>query len=196
MKRIYVATTNKGKLKELETIFGELDMKVISVFDEFEDVADVEETGANFEENARLKAETIANIYKIPVVADDSGLSVYAIGGEPGVYSARYAGGEKNDQRNLEKVLDKMKGLDDRKAAFVCSMAFARPHQPTVIAEGRCEGEISEQPQGEGGFGYDPIFIPEDYDQTLSQLGTEVKNSISHRRKALDGLIEKIRPLI
>ncbi|PKR79218.1 non-canonical purine NTP pyrophosphatase [Halalkalibacillus sediminis] len=196
MKTIYVATTNQGKLRELREIFSKIKMDVVSVFDKFDDVEDVEETGVTFEENARLKAETIAEIYKIPVLADDSGLEVHALGGEPGVYSARYAGEEKNDQENLNKVLEKLEGKEDRGASFKCVMAFARPSMETVISDGTCDGHISEKPQGEGGFGYDPIFVPAGYNETMAQIGPDEKNKISHRKRAIDSMIDQIKPLL
>ncbi|MGM8215532.1 XTP/dITP diphosphatase [Bacillaceae bacterium W0354] len=195
MKPFYVATTNKGKLKEFQDIFKELNIELKSLFDDYPDAEDVEETGTTFSENAVLKAETYSRQYGINVLADDSGLEVDALNGEPGVYSARYAGEEKSDQKNLEKVLAKLENIpmEQRTGAFVCDIAFAQPGKETIVVEGRSEGILAAEPKGTSGFGYDPIFIPSGYNQTLAELGSEIKNKISHRRRALDQIVEKIR---
>ncbi|GEL76796.1 XTP/dITP diphosphatase [Tenuibacillus multivorans] len=196
MDQIYVATTNQGKIREFQEMFQSLDIKMVSLMDTFNDVEDVEETGKTFEENARLKADTYAKTYQIPVMADDSGLTVEALNGEPGIYSARYAGLEKNDDQNLEKLLKNLEGVEQRDAAFVSVIAFARPDEETIVAEGRCEGRITDEPRGSEGFGYDPVFIPNGYEQTMAQLGSTVKNKISHRKHALDAMLKKIKPLL
>ncbi|MGP4071357.1 XTP/dITP diphosphatase [Piscibacillus sp. B03] len=193
MKQIYVATTNKGKIKEFQDMFSSLDIEMVSLMDAFDDVEDVEETGTTFEENARLKADTYSKTYNIPVMADDSGLAVDALNGDPGIYSARYAGLEKNDTQNIEKLLKNLKGIQNRDAAFVSVIAYADPGKETIVAEGRCEGQITKEPQGTQGFGYDPVFIPKGYQQTMAELGPEVKNKISHRKRALDAMIDMIK---
>ncbi len=192
---VYVATTNQGKLKEIRELFDEENITVNSLFDSFPDADDVEETGSTFEENAILKAETYSNTYQVPVLADDSGLEVYALNGEPGVYSARYAGEGKDDQANMEKVLDKLSGKvgSDRAAAFVCVLAFAQPNEQTITTEGRCEGELLTEQKGDQGFGYDPIFQPSGYSQSFAELGKEVKNKVSHRRRALEKMTGYLR---
>ena len=192
---VYVATTNQGKLKEIRELFDEENITVNSLFDSFPDADDVEETGSTFEENAILKAETYSNTYQVPVLADDSGLEVYALNGEPGVYSARYAGEGKDDQANMEKVLDKLSGKvgSDRAAAFVCVLAFAQPNEQTITTEGCCEGELLTEQKGDQGFGYDPIFQPSGYSQSFAELGKEVKNKISHRRRALEKMTGYLR---
>ncbi|GAA0456659.1 XTP/dITP diphosphatase [Alkalibacillus silvisoli] len=192
MKTIYVATTNKGKIKEFEQILSALSIKVESLQDHVSNMEDVEETGDTFEENAILKAETYAKRHQVPVLADDSGLEVNALDGEPGVYSARYAGEDKNDQANIDKVLNKLKGveIDQRQGAFVCVMAYAEPGDKAVLTEGKCHGVITETRQGHDGFGYDPIFQPNGYEQTLAELGAQVKNEISHRRHALNEMVQ------
>ncbi|SEQ82749.1 XTP/dITP diphosphatase [Piscibacillus halophilus] len=193
MKQVYVTTTNQGKVKEFQELFKSLNIQMVSLMDAFENVEDVEETGTTFEENARLKADTYSKRYNVPVMADDSGLTVDALNGEPGVYSARYAGLDKNDEENIEKLLKNLDGNNNRSAAFVSVIAYARPEEETIVVEGRCEGEIAESAKGSEGFGYDPVFIPEGYNQTLAELGPEVKNQISHRRRALDEMIEQIK---
>ncbi|MDV2581150.1 XTP/dITP diphosphatase [Alkalibacillus haloalkaliphilus] len=191
MKTIYVATTNKGKIKEFEQILSDLSVEIESLQDHVTNMEDVEETGATFEENAVLKAKTYAKRHNLPVIADDSGLEVDALNGEPGVYSARYAGEEKSDDANIEKVLTKLdeKNADDRSAAFVCVMAYAEPGEEVLTTKGECQGKITNERHGSEGFGYDPIFQPDDYDQTLSELGSTVKNEISHRRMALNDMV-------
>ncbi|SDJ64542.1 XTP/dITP diphosphatase [Salimicrobium halophilum] len=189
MKEIVIATNNKGKVKEFEQMFSALGTRVKSLQD-FEEDIDVEETGETFEENALLKAETISRKWNIPVIADDSGIVVDALDGRPGVYSARYAGEEKNDKKNLEKVLNELgsTSVKDRTARFVCVIAVAIPGEESFTKRGTCEGAIALQPRGEHGFGYDPIFIPNGYKRTMAELTAEEKNSISHRRNALKKL--------
>ncbi|GGM27071.1 non-canonical purine NTP pyrophosphatase [Paraliobacillus quinghaiensis] len=187
MKEIMIATQNKGKVKDFQSLFKKYDIKVTSLLDLTEPVEEVEETGTTFEENALLKAETIANKLNMPVLADDSGLEIDALEGRPGVYSARYAGEEKNDQKNLHKVLEELRGVpeDQRSARFVCVLAVSRPNQDPIIRRGTCEGTITEGPIGDNGFGYDPIFKPENSNLTMAQLTSDQKNLISHRGNAL-----------
>lgn len=191
VKQIILATKNPGKAKEFKEIFQQLHIEIVSLLDLEEEVPDVEETGATFEENARLKAEAIMEHFQLPTLADDSGLVVDALGGEPGVYSARYAGLEKNDQQNVEKVLHKLKDVEEesRTARFVCVLALARPNGETITKKGTCEGVIGFNPKGDKGFGYDPIFIPKGYTKTLAEMNPEQKNQISHRRNAIDKMI-------
>lgn len=191
MKEILIATKNKGKIKEFADLFGEKGVKVSSLLD-FPTVEDVEETGSTFIENAKIKAETISNHFNKIVVADDSGLSVDALGGKPGVYSARYAGETKSDEANLQKVLKEMEGIpfEKRIAKFHCVLAVAIPNEETRIFEGTCEGYITEKPEGENGFGYDPIFYILDQKQTMAQLTSDEKNKISHRANAMKKLGE------
>ena len=191
MKEILIATKNKGKIKEFADLFGEKGVKVSSLLD-FPTVEDVEETGSTFIENAKIKAETISNHFNKIVVADDSGLSVDALGGKPGVYSARYAGETKSDEANLQKVLKEMEGIpfEKRTARFHCVLAVTIPNEETKIFEGTCEGYITEKPEGENGFGYDPIFYILDQKQTMAQLTSDEKNKISHRANAMKKLGE------
>ncbi|WP_044894582.1 XTP/dITP diphosphatase [Bacillus alveayuensis] len=192
MKEVIIATKNAGKVKEFQTLFAEKAVKVKSLLD-IEDAPDVEETGETFAENAILKAETIANYLNKVVIADDSGLAVDALGGKPGVYSARYAGEHKNDKENMAKVLEELNGVpfEQRTARFHCALAVAIPNQRTVVVEGTCEGYIAEAPTGTNGFGYDPIFYVPEQQKTMAELSKEEKNKISHRANALKKL-EKI----
>ncbi|WP_458412295.1 XTP/dITP diphosphatase [Schinkia sp. CFF1] len=191
MKEILIATKNKGKVKEFVSLFADKGVVVHSLLD-FPDSPDVEETGETFAENARIKAETIAKQFSKIVIADDSGLSVDALNGRPGVYSARYAGEPKDDQANLEKVLRELKGVpfEKRTARFHCVLAVAIPNGETQFFEGTCEGYITEEANGENGFGYDPIFYLLDRKQTMAQLTNDEKNKISHRANAMKKLQE------
>lgn len=188
MEKLIVATRNEGKVREFRQLFSKYNIETLSLAELDEELPDVEETGDTFEENARLKAETIADILNVAVLADDSGLEVSALGNEPGVYSARYAGEEKNDQANVEKVLTKLKGEHNREARFVCVLALAVPNEKTIFKKGTCEGKIAEKPEGNNGFGYDPIFYPEGYTRTMAELPADEKNRISHRSNALKKL--------
>ncbi|MCT2537918.1 XTP/dITP diphosphatase [Aquibacillus koreensis] len=195
MQKLIIATKNKGKMKDFNQLFSKYGIEVLSLLDLEEDIPDIEETGDTFEENAAIKAEVIAKKFHLPVLADDSGLEVDALGGEPGVYSARYAGTHKDDNDNLHKVLEKMTGVKEEKrtARFVCVLALAQPEKATIYKRGECEGHIGVEPVGENGFGYDPIFIPNNYNKTMAELTSEEKNQISHRRNALIQLEEWIK---
>ncbi|WP_066175274.1 XTP/dITP diphosphatase [Bacillus marinisedimentorum] len=189
MEEIIIATKNKGKVKDFEALLSKRGIQVRSLHD-FPDMPDVEETGSTFEENAILKAETIARKLGRTVIADDSGLIVDYLDGRPGVYSARYAGEEKNDRANLEKVLAELEGVpeDERTARFYCVLAVSVPDEEPKVAEGTCEGLIARKPQGEHGFGYDPIFFVKEKNKTMGQLTKEEKNKISHRAAAMEKL--------
>ncbi|AKP79695.1 MULTISPECIES: XTP/dITP diphosphatase [Priestia] len=193
MREIIIATKNAGKVKDFETLFSPKGFKVTSLLD-FPEIEDVEETGVTFAENATLKAETISSALNKPVIADDSGLAIDALNGEPGVYSARYAGENKDDNANIEKVLQKLHDVpfEKRTARFHCTLAIAVPGKRTELVEGTCEGRILEEKRGENGFGYDPIFFVEKWNCSMAELSKEQKNQISHRANAL----EKLAPLI
>ncbi|KIL44619.1 XTP/dITP diphosphatase [Jeotgalibacillus soli] len=186
MNTVLIATANKGKAREFETLFTPLGYQIKTLLD-YPDAIDVEETGTTFEENAVLKAETISKQYNVMTIADDSGLIVDALNGEPGVYSARYAGEEKDDEANIDKVLEKLKDVpkDKRTAHFHCTLAVARPGDKTITVTGQCEGTITKERIGTNGFGYDPIFWVEDKKRTLAQLDQDEKNEISHRGNAI-----------
>lgn len=182
--KIIIATGNKGKIKDFKTIFS--DVEVIGIKELLPDF-EVEETEDTFEGNAVLKAESASKALGLPVISDDSGLCVDALGGDPGVYSARYAGIGASDEDNNRKLLTALTGVEDRAARFVCVIALAIPGQDTRSYIGDLQGEIMESPAGQGGFGYDPLFktLQGEY---LGMISTEEKGEISHRRRALEKL--------
>ncbi|HLS66290.1 MAG TPA: XTP/dITP diphosphatase [Pseudogracilibacillus sp.] len=190
MKEVIVATKNEGKVREFRALLDTFGIRCTSLRDVKLHNVTIEETGETFRENALIKAETIAKAKGIPVLADDSGLVVDALGGKPGVYSARYAGSDATDEENNEKLLRHLEGVPEEKrsARFVCAIAFVIPGNEPIFTEGTCEGTIAEQIVGTGGFGYDPLFIPRGYDKTMAELGEAEKNNISHRFHALKQL--------
>lgn len=189
MKEAIIATHNPGKVKEFKDILASKGYDVKSLAD-IGFLEEIEETGHTFEENAVLKAEAVAKAVNKMVIADDSGLSVDNLGGSPGVYSARYAGEQKDDMANINKVLQELKGIEkeQRTARFRCALAVSIPGEETKTVEGHVEGYIAEEPKGENGFGYDPIFIVKDKDKTMAELTSDEKNKISHRANALKKL--------
>ncbi len=191
--KVLVASNNKGKLKEFNKILGELGIECISMNDAGIDI-DVEETGTTFLENAKIKAEAIYKIAKIPTVSDDSGLCVDALGGEPGVYSARYAGEHGNDEKNNEKLLANLKNIppEKRTARFMSVVYLVLDDNTAISAQGTAEGFIIDEPKGENGFGYDPIFFSPTLGKTFAQASVEEKNAISHRGSALRELKRKL----
>jgi XTP/dITP diphosphohydrolase len=190
MKEIIIATRNQGKAEEFASFFGLYGIQVKTLLDLDKNLPDVEETGTTFEENAKIKASEIAALLKQPVLADDSGLVVDALNGAPGIYSARYAGEEKNDEKNNIKLLEKLQGvpMNKRTARFVCVLAISVPGEDIEYFKGYCEGTIARQAKGNNGFGYDPLFIPEGYSKTMAELTADEKNSISHRNQAFQSL--------
>jgi XTP/dITP diphosphohydrolase len=197
MKKIVIATENKGKIKEFQEMFASKGIEVQSLLD-LSFPGEIEETGSTFEENAIIKAQALADYYKQTVIADDSGLEIDALGGEPGIYSARYAGASKNDQANIEKVLHKLEGVPDEKrsARFVCAIAVVTPNEEPVTFRGTCEGVIAQEQSGTNGFGYDPIFYLPEYQKTMAQLASDEKNKISHRAHAIKQLMTNIDEVI
>ena len=189
MKEAIIATHNPGKVKEFKEILEPRGYDVKSLA-EIGFTEEIEETGHTFEENAIMKEEAVAKAVNKMVIADDSGLSIDNLGGRPGVYSARYAGEQKDDQANIEKVLSELKGIEkeQRTARFRCALAVSIPGEETKTVEGHVEGYIAEEPRGEYGFGYDPIFIVKDKDKTMAELTSDEKNKISHRADALKKL--------
>jgi XTP/dITP diphosphohydrolase len=186
---VVVATTNRGKLREVADILSADGVAVIGV----EDVAPgwkVVEDGATFAENARVKARDLAARSGLPALGDDSGLEVDALGGRPGVRSARYAGEDASDAANTALLLRELRDVPDgaRGARFRCALALAWPDGTLVEADGRCEGWIAHAPRGDGGFGYDPVFVDPASGRTFAELPAEAKNAFSHRRRALDAL--------
>ncbi|EGQ3876609.1 XTP/dITP diphosphatase [Staphylococcus pseudintermedius] len=185
MADIVIASSNQGKINDFKVIFSE--DNVIGINEMIEDF-DVEETGTTFEENARLKSEAAAKLLNATVIADDSGLEVAALNGEPGVYSARYAGVQKSDEANIEKVLKGLENEENRAARFVCVISMTTATGETTTFKGTVEGEITLSQIGENGFGYDSIFLIPERQKTMAQLTAEEKSEISHRRKAIDQL--------
>lgn len=203
---VVIATRNKGKVKEMAELFKRRGFDIRSL-DDYEGMPEIEETGGTFYENALIKARTIADLLHVPVLADDSGLVVEALGGEPGVYSARYAGEGANDADNNAKLLRELSSrlthpsdklgvghpLVWSRAEFVCSIVMVDPaRRQSARFEGRCPGFILGEARGYNGFGYDPYFYLPDYGQTMAELTLEEKNKISHRAKALRQLMELV----
>ena len=188
--KIIAATKNKNKLRE----FGEIlkGFEIVSQEDAGVDL-DVEETGTTFEENSLLKAKAIFEATGIPAIADDSGLCVDALGGEPGVYSARYGGEGLDDAGRTALLLKNMKDIPDKKrtARFVCVITLVG-NEGIITARGECEGSINYAPKGENGFGYDPVFYMEEYKKTTAQMSPDEKNAVSHRGKALKIFAQKL----
>lgn len=197
LKEIIIATKNKGKAKEFEQMFSARGYKVLTLLD-FPELLEVEETGTTFEENAILKATAISNELAKTVISDDSGLVVDALGGNPGIYSARYAGEEKNDEANIDKVLAELESVPDseRTARFYCALAIAKPNQEPVTVFGTCEGTILHERRGTNGFGYDPIFFSLEKNKAMAELSAAEKNQISHRAQALKKLNEQFDSLL
>ncbi|MCG7346410.1 XTP/dITP diphosphatase [Sporosarcina sp. ACRSL] len=197
MKKLMIATNNKGKAKDFETLFSPYGFEVQTLNDLDQDI-DVEETGVTFEENAVLKAEEVSKLLGIIVIADDSGLEIDKLKGAPGVYSARYAGEQKNDEANIDKVLSELQGVpqQERTARFRCVLAVAGPGVETVTFSGSCEGLILEERRGTNGFGYDPIFYVPEKGRAMAELSPEEKGEISHRGAALRQLKEQLPRLL
>lgn len=195
MKKLILASNNKKKIKEMKEILKEIDIEVRSLEDESINI-DVVEDGKTFEENAKKKAKEIYEYLlerkdsNFIVLADDSGLEVNYLNGEPGIYSARYAGEHGNDSKNNEKLLNKLKGVlkSNRGAKFICQLAMFTDNGEYFKVTGEVEGYIIEELHGDGGFGYDPLFFYEPLDKTFAELTSEEKNEISHRGKALKEL--------
>ena len=187
MNQIVFATGNEGKVKEVKMIMRDLGMEVISL-KEAGIIANMEENGVTFEENAILKAKEIAEYTNAIVLADDSGLEIDFLNKEPGIYSARYLGEDTSYAIKNKVILERMEGADDkaRSARFVCAMAAVFPDGEVVVSRGVMEGMIGYEIQGENGFGYDPIFYLPEYHATSAQISPEIKNKISHRGKALE----------
>ena len=195
LQKIVLATSNAGKIREIADLFADLGAEIVAQSDFAIDPA--EETGETFVENALLKARHAAEISKLPAMADDSGIVVDALGGRPGVQSARYAGADASDEQNIDRLLAEMSGVEeaDRGGGFHCAAVLVFPadeHEP-VIAEGVWRGRILQQRRGDGGFGYDPVFLDERSNKTGAQMSREEKNAVSHRGQAFGELKRKIR---
>jgi len=191
---LVLATRNRGKIAEFAELFSGTDIELRSL-DDFGPIPPVVEDGETFEDNAVIKARFTARVLGLPALADDSGLTVKALGGEPGVLSARYAGEGAIDRENNLRLLERMKGVKEREAAFICVLAIAVPRGPALIYDGICEGVISEALTGGEGFGYDPLFYYPPLKKTFAQMTQAEKNRVSHRGKAmaeLKGEMEKV----
>ena len=189
--RFVLATHNPGKLREMGEILKDFGIEVVSPRD-LGITVDVEETGTTFAENAMLKAKAICKEANLPAIADDSGLCVDALNGAPGVYSARYGGEELDDKGRYMLLLSSLRGAPTRAAHFACAVACAFPNGDTLTAEGRCDGSIAYAPLGEGGFGYDPVFLLPGTGKTFGQLTQEEKSAVSHRGRALKDFAGKL----
>lgn len=186
MRKLVFATNNRHKLEEVGDVLKDqleiLSLKEINCFE------DIPETADTLEGNALIKARHIFDNYGYDCFADDTGLEVDALDGRPGVYSARYAGEDQNAERNMEKLLSELDGKDNRRARFRTVVALIEGGKVSYF-EGKIEGQIIEQQQGSAGFGYDPVFVPDGYSQTFAELGSDIKNKISHRALAVQELI-------
>ena len=189
--RFVLATHNPGKLREMGEILKDFGIEVVSPRD-LGLTVDVEETGTTFAENAMLKAKAICKAANLPAIADDSGLCVDALNGAPGVYSARYGGEGLDDKGRYMLLLSSLRGAPTRAAHFTCAVACAFPNGDTLTAEGRCDGSIAYAPLGEGGFGYDPVFLLPGTGKTFGQLTQEEKSAVSHRGRALKDFAGKL----
>jgi len=190
-RKIIFATKNYGKLKEVSHILGDKYFELLSLND-FNNVGEIVEDGNSFEENAIKKAKYVFEKYGLPVIADDSGLVVEQLNGEPGIYSARYAGENATDEENNSKLVSELKDLPEpHKAKFVCAAVYYNGNK-TLNATGEIIGRILHEPRGKNGFGYDPLFLPDDYNQTTAELDLGEKNKISHRAKAFKSLLKMI----
>ncbi len=189
--KLIIASHNAGKVKEIKRLLQDFDLEVSSLFD-YPDIGDIEETGTTFEANARLKAEPMADHFQAIVLADDSGLVVDALDGQPGVYSARYAGEGHDDQANNQKLLTQLEGVQgtDRSAHFVSCLVLAYPGMDSLVVEGQAHGLIQETLAGVDGFGYDPLFYVPEEGRTFAEMPLERKNEISHRAHAFAKLVE------
>jgi XTP/dITP diphosphohydrolase len=186
---LVLASRNPHKLRELAGLFEPLELEPMP-----DDVELPPETGATFAENALLKARAAAEATGRAAVADDSGIEAAALGGAPGVHSARYAGEGATDEENLTKLLRQVPPDGDRRVRYVCALAYVEPGGEEVLVEGRCEGELTHDPRGGGGFGYDPAVVPDDYDdgRTMAELNPQEKDAISHRGRAVRALMERL----
>lgn len=192
IKKIIFASNNKGKIRELKDILSPMGIEVVSQREAGFDI-EADETGTTFAENSEIKAKAIYELAKIPVLADDSGLCVDALDGQPGVYSHRFAGENATDEEKCRYILEKLENVSDEKrtARFICDMCFIDENGREYHAEGRCEGKIGREEKGNNGFGYDPIFVVGN--RTLAELEEAEKNKISHRAEALKKMKEILK---
>lgn len=192
--RIIFATGNEGKMREIRMILADLGLEILSM-KEAGISADIEENGKTFEENAKIKAKAIAEFCEDIVLADDSGLEIDALNGEPGVYSARYMGEDTSYHLKNKNLIDRLEGVPDeeRMARFVCAIAAVLPDGRVLESKGTIEGRIGYEERGENGFGYDPIFMLPEYGKSTAEISAEEKNELSHRGKALRLMKEQLK---
>jgi XTP/dITP diphosphohydrolase len=202
MPKLLLATTNRGKVREYRHLLSGLPFELVTPDEVGIDIA-VEENHPSYEENARMKATAYAGASHLITLADDSGVEVDALGGEPGIRSARAAGEEARDEDRIEHLLSRLKDVpwEKRTARFKCVIAIATPEGKTELCQGECRGLIAFEPKGENGFGYDPVFYLTEFEKTMAELSLEIKNQISHRGRAsrkayrvLERLAEKVKP--
>lgn len=190
--KIVIATANKHKVEEVRRILSPHGIEILSLFDINQNLDDVDENGKSYAENALIKAKELSKKTNLPLISDDSGLEITALSGKPGVFTARFAEEKGGHLKAMNYILSKIEGKD-RSARFVCSIAFIDENKHEHIFTGICAGQISHEIHGNSGFGYDPFFIPEGYDQTFAELGEELKNRISHRGLALFALVDYLK---
>lgn len=197
MQSVILATTNQGKAAEFQKLLGQLPLTVKTLKD-YPQIGEIVEDGQTFAENALIKARAVAKAAGILTIADDSGLVVDALGGAPGIYSARYAGENKDDNANIAKLLQEMENVpaEERGARFICAIAVVTEDGREFVAEGNCHGEILTKAKGDGGFGYDPVFFVPELNKTFAQLTMTEKNAVSHRGKANQEAVKIIAELL
>jgi XTP/dITP diphosphohydrolase len=196
LRRLLLATRNPGKLRELAPLLQEAGIEKVHLetLDEHPEVSEVEETGITFEANAREKATAAARMTGLWALGEDSGLEVVALGGAPGVRSARFAGPERDDAANNRRLVRELEGVDDRRARYVCVAVLASPDGAVVEqARGTCGGTLTHEPRGTGGFGYDPYFVPDGAERTMAELSPSAQAALSHRGQALRALVPGLR---
>ncbi len=189
---VVLATSNEGKFKEFQKILEDAVSELISLKD-LDSPPEVIEDGQTFRDNALKKARAICRFSGKPTLADDSGIVVDALGGRPGVYSARYAGENATDKDNINKLLTELGDNPNRAARFVCCLALVFPNGEKIVVDGKCEGVITKVPKGEGGFGYDPVFFVPGHEMTMAEIAPETKNTISHRANAARSLLKALQ---
>lgn len=194
MLQLLAATTNKHKVLEFQNLIQDIREKVrILTPDTIPSFPEIEENGSSFEENSAIKARAASRYADMAAFADDSGLEVKALNGRPGIHSSRYAGENATDQDRIAKLLEELAGAEDRSAQFVCVISLAYRGNLVAQFRGEVKGRILDAPRGEAGFGYDPVFVPDGYEQSFAELGAEVKDRISHRARAFAQAAEFIR---
>ena len=194
--KIVISSRNQKKINELRKIFAESIPQNTPVLLSLDDIGfegDIEEDGSTFEENAMIKAKTVHDFCGLATFADDSGICVNALNGEPGIYSARYAGEARDDEKNIDKLLENLDGKADRSGYFVCVVAYVGADGAKQLFRGECHGTIIDERRGTSGFGYDPIFYIDRYQRTFAELGEDVKNRISHRAAAMEKFTQYIK---